>query len=270
VSLTRSQVAGLLADHGLTPSRALGQHFLVDPNTARRIVRLAGVTAGDRVVEIGPGLGSLTLALLDAGAEVVAVERDARIADVLRQVTGSRCEVVVEDALKADLASLSAPGPTAVVANLPYNVAVPIVVRLLETASAATRMLVMVQAEVAERLAAAPGSRAYGAVSVKVAYHASARLAGRVPRTVFYPEPNVDSALVEMVRREAVAVDPSVATEAQVFAVVRAAFAQRRKMLRRSLDGLVDAAAFERAGVDPTNRPEDLDVGAFGRLAAAR
>ena len=128
----------------------------------------------------------------------------------------------------------------------------------------------MVQAEVAERLAAAPGSRAYGAVSVKVAYHASARLAGRVPRTVFYPEPNVDSALVEMVRREAVAVDPSVATEAQVFAVVRAAFAQRRKMLRRSLDGLVDAAAFERAGVDPTNRPEDLDVGAFGRLAAAR
>jgi 16S rRNA (adenine1518-N6/adenine1519-N6)-dimethyltransferase len=267
VTLTRSQVAGLLRDHGLTPSKALGQHFLVDPNTARRIVRLAGVTPGDPVLEIGPGLGSLTLALLDQGATVRAVELDARLAAVVAEVTEGRCEVVVGDALEVDLAGIAGEGPVRVVANLPYNVAVPIVVRLLEEVPSVCSIFVMVQSEVAERLAAAPGSRAYGAVSVKVAYHATARVAGRVPRTVFLPEPNVDSSLVRIDRREVVAVDPDEVDARRLFEVVRAGFAHRRKMLRRSLDGVVDPGAFERAGVAPTQRPEELDVAAFGRLA---
>jgi 16S rRNA (adenine1518-N6/adenine1519-N6)-dimethyltransferase len=269
VSLTRTQVAGLLRDHGLTPSKALGQHFLVDPNTARRIVRLAGVAAGDQVLEIGPGLGSLTLSLLDAGASVHAVELDRRLAEVVREVTGGRADVVAGDALSIDLATLCGGGPVRVVANLPYNVAVPIVIRVLEEVPQATSLLVMVQAEVAERLAARPGTKAYGAVSVKVAYHAASAVVGRVGRTVFLPEPNVDSALVAVTRRPAVAVDPAIVTEDRLFEVVRAAFAHRRKMLRRSLDGVVAPGAFSVAGVAPTQRPEELDVEAFGRLAAA-
>lgn len=268
MTLTRRQVAALLTAHGLTPSKALGQHFLVDPNTARRIVRLAEVAEGDRVLEVGPGLGSLTLALLDAGAQVTAVELDARLAAVLTEVTGSRCEVVVGDAVTLDLAALCGPGPVRVVANLPYNVATPIVVRVLEQVPAATSLLVMVQAEVAERLASPPGSRTYGAVSVKVDYYARASVVGRVPRTVFLPEPNVDSALVAIERRAAVAVDPGEVSAERLFEVVRAAFGHRRKMLRRSLDGIVAPEAFDRAGVAPTQRPEELDVTAFGRLAA--
>jgi 16S rRNA (adenine1518-N6/adenine1519-N6)-dimethyltransferase len=266
VTLTRSQVSGLLRDHGLSPSRALGQNFLVDPNTARRIVRLAEVRAGDRVVEIGPGLGSLTLALLDAGAEVVAVELDRRLAAVLADVVQGRCRIVVDDALTTDLDALAGPS-TRVVANLPYNVAVPVVMRILEEAPWVDAMLVMVQAEVAERIAASAGDDAYGAVSVKVAYYATARIVGRVPPTVFLPQPKVDSALVAVSRRSQVAVDPAVVAEARLFEVVRTAFAQRRKMLRRSLDGVVAPEAFEAAGVAPTQRPEELSVEAFGRLA---
>jgi 16S rRNA (adenine1518-N6/adenine1519-N6)-dimethyltransferase len=268
VTLTRSQVSALLASHGLSPSKAFGQHFLVDPNTARRIVRLAKVAPGDRVLEVGPGLGSLTLALLDAGAEVTAVELDARLAAVVAELTATRCVVVVGDALEVDLAALAGDGPVRVVANLPYNVAVPIVVRVLEEVPSAASLLVMVQSEVGERLAAAPGSRAYGAVTVKVDYYASATVVGRVPRTVFLPEPNVDSSLVALERRAAVAVDPDLVSADRLFEVVRAAFAHRRKMLRRSLDGIVDPEAFERAGVAPTQRPEELGVEAFGRLAA--
>jgi len=268
VTLSRPRVSALLREHGIAPSRALGQNFLVDPNTARRIARLAGVGPGDRVVEVGPGLGSLTLALLDAGANVRAVELDRRLAAVLADVTEGRCEIIVGDALEVDLAALcDAPG-TKVVANLPYNVAVPIVVRFLEEAPNAASQFVMVQAEVAQRLAAAPGDAAYGAVSVKVAYHAAASLAGKVPRTVFLPEPNVDSMLASIVRRDHVAVDPADVAEARLFEVVRSAFAHRRKMLRRSLDGIVAPEAYERAGVAPTQRPEELDVAAFGRLAA--
>ena len=192
MTLTRSQVAGLLREHGLKPRKSLGQHFLVDPNTARRIVRLALVGAGDRVVEIGPGLGSLTVELLDAGAHVVAIELDHQLAGVLAEVTAGRCEIVVGDALKVDLATLCGEPPVRVVANLPYNVAVPIVMRLLEGVPAATTQFVMVQAEVADRLAAVPGHPAYGAVSVKVAYFAIATVRGPVPRTVFLPEPNGD------------------------------------------------------------------------------
>jgi 16S rRNA (adenine1518-N6/adenine1519-N6)-dimethyltransferase len=267
VTLTRTQVAALLSSHGLAPSKALGQHFLVDPNTARRIVRLAGVGPGDRVLEVGPGLGSLTLALLDAGAQVSAVELDARLAAVLAEVTDGRCHIVVGDALRLDLAALCPSGPVRVVANLPYNVAVPIVVRLLEEVPAVSTLLVMVQAEVAERLASPPGSRTYGAVSVKVDYYAQASAVGRVPRTVFLPEPNVDSALIAIERRAAVAVDPGLVSPDRLFEVVRVAFGHRRKMLRRSLDGVVAPEAFVRAGIDPTRRPEELDVTAFGRLA---
>lgn len=268
MTLTRTQVAALLAANGLTPSKALGQHFLVDPNTARRIVRLAGVAPGDRVLEVGPGLGSLTLALLDAGAAVTAVELDARLAAVLAEVTHGRCEVVVGDAMTLDLAAVAGAGPVRVVANLPYNVATPIVVRLLEEVPAAASLLVMVQAEVAERLASPPGSRTYGAVSVKVDYYARASVVGRVPRSVFLPEPNVDSALVAVERRATVAVDPGLVSAERLFEVVRVAFGHRRKMLRRSLDGVVAPEVFERAGVEPTRRPEELDVAAFGRLAA--
>ena len=267
MTLTRSKVSALLRDYDIAPSKALGQNFLVDPNTARRIVRLAGVEAGDEVLEVGPGLGSLTLALLDAGAHVRAVELDRRLAAALGEVTASRCEIIVADALEADLASLCGPGPVRVVANLPYNVAVPIVVRVLEEAPTATSLFVMVQAEVADRLAAHAGDPAYGAVSVKVAYYATATVAGRVPRTVFLPEPKVDSSLVRIERRGAVAVDPAEVDATRLFAVVRAAFAHRRKMLRRSLEGVVDPQAFDRAGVDPTQRPEELDIEAFGRLA---
>lgn len=267
MTLSRPQVVALLERHGLAPKRSLGQHFLVDPNTARRIVRLAGVERHDQVLEIGPGLGSLTLALLEAGAEVTCVELDRQLAGVLEEVTGGRCRVVVADALHADLSALVAPGAR-LVANLPYNVAVPLVVRVLEEVPAVASLFAMVQTEVAERLAADPGGRAYGAVSVRVAYHATARLAGRVPRTVFYPRPNVDSSLVAFSRRASVAVDPAQVGKDRLFEVVNAAFAHRRKMLRRSLDGIVDDAAYARAGVSGTDRPEQLDVGQFGRLAA--
>lgn len=268
MSLSRSRVSALLREHGIAPSRALGQNFLVDPNTARRIVRLAGVGAGDHVVEVGPGLGSLTLSLLDAGASVHAVELDRRLAAVLGEVTDGRCEIVVADALDVDLGALCDRPGTRVVANLPYNVAVPIVVRFLEEAPNAATLFVMVQAEVAARMAAAPGDPAYGAVSVKIAYYSRATVAGRVPRTVFLPEPNVDSSLVSIERRREVAVDPGMVSAERLFEVVRSAFAHRRKMLRRSLEGVVDASAFERAGVAPTQRPEELDVQAFARLAA--
>jgi 16S rRNA (adenine1518-N6/adenine1519-N6)-dimethyltransferase len=198
---------------------------------------------------------------------VRAVELDPQLAVVLRDVTEGRCDVIVGDALDVDLGALAGSSPAKLVANLPYNVAVPVVAQVLESAPMISSLFVMVQSEVADRLVAVPGSRAYGAISVKVAYHATARLAGKVPRTVFYPEPNVDSSLVYLERRSAVAVDPALVSADRLFFVVRSAFAHRRKMLRRSLDGVVAPEAYERAGVAPTQRPEELDVEAFGRLA---
>ena len=271
---SRSDVQRLLGDHGLAPSRALGQNFVVDPNTVRRIVRLAGVAAGTPVVEIGAGLGSLTLALSDAGAPVVAVEVDRGLVPVLREVVAGRDVRVVEaDALELDWAALLGPPgagsvPWTLVANLPYNVATPVVVSVLERAPQVASALVMVQREVGERLAAAAGAAAYGAVSVKVAYWARARVVGRVPPTVFVPRPKVESALVRIDRRPAPAVDPATVPYDRLFAVVRAGFAHRRKMLRRSLAGVVGPGAFAGAGVAPDARAEDLDVAAWGRLAA--
>ena len=270
VTLRRSEVTGLLAAHGLRPSRALGQNFVADPNTVRRIARLAEVGPADRVIEIGAGLGSLTLALAETGASVTSVEIDRRLVPVLRGVVEPVGVRVVEgDALRLDWSEVLGDEPGWVlVANLPYNVATPLVAQLLDAVPAIERMLVMVQREVGERLAAAPGSRVYGAVSVKVAYWATAQVVGRVPASVFVPQPNVESVLVRLVRRPVPTVDPSVVTAEKLFELVRTGFSQRRKMLRRSLAGVAGASAFACAGVPSTARAEDLDVVAWGRLAA--
>src|SRR5215204_285469 len=227
-----AEVRALATALGVTPTKTLGQNFLHDPNTIRRIVRTAALRPSDVTLEVGPGLGSLTLGLLGAAAHVTAVEIDPVLAAALPATVAARAghadrlTVVAADALR--IASVPDPQPTALVANLPYNVAVPVVLHLLEILPTLRTGLVMVQAEVAERLAAPPGSRTYGVPSVKAAWYASVRRAGAVPRTVFWPVPNVDSGLVELVRRD----PPPGADRAEVFAVVDAAFAQRRKTLR--------------------------------------
>ncbi len=267
VTLSPRQVRDLLAEYGLSPSRALGQNFVADPNTVRRIARLAGVGPGDRVVEIGPGLGSLTLALAETGAAVTAIEVDRHLLPALRSVVEpAGVRVVHGDARTLDWdAVLGDTAPWALVANLPYNVATPLVLDLLAGVPAIDRMLVMVQREVGERLAAGPGSKAYGIPSVKVAYWARAEVVGRVPASVFIPEPRVESVLVRLVRLPAPPVpgDPN-----RMFRLVEAGFGQRRKMLRRALAGLVDPEAFTRAGVRPEARAEELDLAAWSRLAA--
>jgi len=269
--LTPTSVRALLAEHDVAPNRALGQHFLADPNTARRIVRLADLEPGARVLEIGPGLGSLTVALAEAGAHVVALELDAKLIPLVEAtVAGSGDVTVVHgDALHVDVAALG-PGPWACVSNLPYNIATPVVVRLLETAPSVTRLLVMTQREVGERLAARPGDRAAGAVSAKVAYHADARIVGSVPPTVFVPPPRVESVLVRFERRPVPAVD--VADPDRLFALVRAGFAQRRKMLRRALRPLLGArtdGALADAGVAPSARAETLTLEDWAGLVQA-
>jgi 16S rRNA (adenine1518-N6/adenine1519-N6)-dimethyltransferase len=270
VTLTPRQTHDLLTTHGLRPSRALGQNFVTDPNTVRRIARLAEVGPDDRVVEVGPGLGSLTLALLERGASVTAVEIDQRLLPVLEAVLGSAVQLVMGDALRLDWSELLGPEPGWVlVANLPYNIATPLVANLLDNVAVIERMVVMVQREVGERMAAAPGDSEYGAVSVKVAYWAEASIAGRVPAAVFTPRPKVESALVIIRRRPVPAVDPQEVPAEKLFELVRAGFAKRRKMLRRSLSGLVSPAAFEAAGVRSDARAENLDVYAWGRLARA-
>lgn len=274
----RSEIHGLLDAHDLRPSRALGQNFVADGNTVRRIVRLAEVGPSSRVVEIGAGLGSLTLALAESGATVTAVEIDRRVLPVLRQQVEPVGVTVVEaDALDVDFSELLGTEPGwALVANLPYNVAVPLVVRVLEEAPQVESQLVMVQREVGERLAAGPGDEAYGAVSVKVAYWSQATVVGRVPASVFVPRPKVESVLVRLVRAgggalvpPGAAVPPGPGTPAydRLFAVVRAGFGQRRKMLRRSLEGVVDPAAFDDTGVAPTARAEELGLAEWQRLA---
>jgi 16S rRNA (adenine1518-N6/adenine1519-N6)-dimethyltransferase len=271
-ALTASRIRALLAEHDVAPSRALGQHFLVDPNTAARIVRLSGVRPGDRVLEIGPGAGSLTVALVEAGARVTALELDRHVLPILREVVGDSVEIVAGDALTADLDTIARmdQGPWRLVANLPYNVATPIVMRVLDDAPQVTELLVMVQREVGARLAAGPGGKEYGAVSVKVAYHAHAEVVGVVKPTVFLPPPKVDSALVRIVRHRAPPVD--VPDPVALFAIVRAGFAHRRKMLRRALQPMLaerTAAVLEAAAVDPSARAEAIDLEAWARIARA-
>jgi len=270
--LTPASVRALLAEHGLRPSRRRGQHFLADPNTARRIVRLAGVDAGDRVLEIGAGLGSLTLALRERGCSVLALEIDRKLVNVLELEAADDPDVrvVAGDALAVDYDALLGAGPWSCVSNLPYNVATPVVIRLLEEVPSVTSGLVMVQREVAERLVAAPGSAAYGAPSVKVAYYAEAKIVGMVPRAVFVPVPKVDSALVELVRRDAPPVD--VPSRERLFQLVRAGFAHRRQMLRRTLRPALGELAEDTltdAGIDPRARAESLGLDEWAALARA-
>jgi 16S rRNA (adenine1518-N6/adenine1519-N6)-dimethyltransferase len=261
-----------LSQHGLRPSKALGQHFVIDPNTTERIARLARVGPGDRVVEIGAGLGSLTVALAATGAEVMAVEVDRGIVPVLREMVEPLGVTVVEaDAMACDWPAMLASGACWVlVANLPYNVATPLVLDLLRDVPALGRMVVMVQREAGERLVAAPGEPGFGAVSVRVAYFATAALIGRVPAAVFLPRPSVESVLVEIERRAAPLVNPAVASYEEIDLLLRAGYGGRRKMLRRSLAGLVDDSMFEAAGVDGRSRAEELDVEKWGKLVACR
>ncbi len=271
-----AQVRELAQRLDLRPTKQLGQNFVHDPNTIRRIVRDAGLAPDESVLEIGPGLGSLTLGLLAASGRLSAVEIDARLAAELPVTVGrhapelaDRLTVVQADALT--VTELPDPQPTALVANLPYNISVPVLLNLLAAFPSITHGLVLVQLEVADRLAAAPGSKVYGVPSAKLAWYGPAQRIGVVPRSVFWPVPNVESGLVRFSRTSPPVT--SVGRQA-VFAVIDAAFAQRRKMLRSALAGLAGSSAqaselLERAGVDPTARGETVDVAAFARIAEA-
>ena len=273
--LDPASVRRIAAELDLRPTKQRGQNFVVDPNTVRRIVALSGIGADDVVLEIGPGLGSLTLGLLETGARVVAVEIEDRLAHRLERTVrermgddaAGRLAVVNADAL--EVSQLPGPPPSALVANLPYNVSVPVLLRMMELFPEWRTGLVMVQLEVADRLVAAPGSKVYGVPSAKVAWYAEATRVGTVPPKVFWPVPNVDSGLVRLARRPA---PDTTATREDTFRVIDAAFAQRRKMLRAALGSLAGSAAeasaaIADAGVDPQLRGEMLGVDAFAAIA---
>ncbi|WP_370147452.1 16S rRNA (adenine(1518)-N(6)/adenine(1519)-N(6))-dimethyltransferase RsmA [Streptacidiphilus sp. EB129] len=272
-----ADIRGLAAALGVRPTKQRGQNFVIDANTVRRIVRAAGVGPEDVVVEVGPGLGSLTLGLLEVADRVTAVEIDALLARHLPTTVAARMPdrvdrfaLVHDDAMA--VAELPGPAPTALVANLPYNVAVPVLLHMLETFPSIERTLVMVQSEVADRLAAGPGNKVYGVPSVKANWYAEVKRAGAIGRNVFWPAPNVDSGLVSLVRR-----DPpkTTASRQEVFAVVDAAFAQRRKTLRAALAGWAGSAAaaeqaLTAAGIDFRLRGETLTVEQFAAIAEAK
>ena len=272
-----ADVRELAAALGVRPTKQRGQNFVIDANTVRRIVRTAGVRPGDTVVEVGPGLGSLTLALLEAADRVTAIEIDDVLAGALPSTIAARMPeraerftLVHRDAM--DVGELPGPPPTALVANLPYNVAVPVLLHMLATFPTIERTLVMVQSEVADRLAARPGNKVYGVPSVKANWYAEVKRAGAIGRSVFWPAPNVDSGLVSLVRR-----DPPVTTARRedVFKAVDAAFAQRRKTLRAALAGWAGSAAAAEAalvaaGVSPQARGEALTVEEFAAIAEHR
>jgi 16S rRNA (adenine1518-N6/adenine1519-N6)-dimethyltransferase len=274
--LGAAEIRALATELDVTPTKKLGQNFVVDANTVRKIVQVGGVGSGDRVVEVGPGLGSLTLAVLETGASVVAVEIDHRLAARLPQTAASHgvpagaLTVIDADALQVT----ELPGePSVLIANLPYNVSVPVLLHFMETFLHLQRGVVMVQAEVGERLAAAPGSKVYGAPSVKAAWYGPWRLAGTVSRQVFWPVPGVDSVLVAF-RRDAT-LRGTEEERRRTFRLVDAAFGQRRKMLRQSLSSELGGSAaaasavLEAAGVAPTERGEQLTVDDFLRIARA-
>jgi 16S rRNA (adenine1518-N6/adenine1519-N6)-dimethyltransferase len=272
-----AQVRELAERLEIRPAKQWGQNFVVDPNTVRKIVRIAGVGPDDTVVEVGPGLGSLTLALLPVVRRVTAVEVDPRLAGALEETVqrlqpdnARKLRLVAADALT--VTKLPKPPPTALVANLPYNISVPVVLSFLQHFPSIERVLVMVQLEVAERLAAKPGSKIYGVPSLKAAWYADVELAGRVGRNVFWPAPNVDSGLVSLRRRKP---PRTTASREEVFRCIDAAFLQRRKTLRGALapwagSPTASEAALVAAGIDPRTRGEQLDIEAFARIAEAR
>ena len=268
MTLSRADASRQLEGAGLRAKRALGQNFVVDANTVRKIARLANVDNHRHVLEIGAGLGSLTLALAETGALVTAVEVDDQLLPLLHENVDpiDNITVVHADAMKLNWSTLLEGGEDwALVANLPYNVATPLVADVLDFVPQVQRMLVMVQKEVGERFCASPSTEAYGALSVKVAFHATARIAGIVPPTVFLPRPNVDSALVEIVRHKE-PIDAQI-NQKDLFSLVRMGFAKRRKMLRGSLAGRVSPEQFEEAEIAPTARAEELSVYDWMRLA---
>jgi 16S rRNA (adenine1518-N6/adenine1519-N6)-dimethyltransferase len=263
---SRREIQRLLAEIGVRPRKSLGQNFVADPNLVRRIARLAQITNGERVVEIGAGLGSLTLALVEEGAHVTAIEIDQLLANKLRDIVdASRVRVIEADAMRFDWSQIVAPNDhITLVANLPYNIATPLIADLLDDVPGIHRMIVMVQREVARRLVAHVGDDDYGIPSVKIAYWAEAKIVGTVPPDVFVPRPNVESAIVNIVRRPAPVDDVGVD---EVFRLVRAGFGQRRKMLRRSLSELADSDQLRAAGIGPEQRAEEIDVSGWCRLA---
>jgi 16S rRNA (adenine1518-N6/adenine1519-N6)-dimethyltransferase len=267
--LTPRRLAELFERHGVRPRKALGQNFVIDPNTIRKVVNISDVRRGDRVLEIGAGAGSLTLALAAAATHVTAVEFDDRLLPVLTEVLAGcdNVEIVHADALTLALGALES---TKVVGNLPYNIAATLVLRILEEASQIAEMTVMTQREVGERLVATPGSKAYGLTSVLVTFRARAEIAGRVSRRAFYPVPQVDSVVVRLVRRPS----PAPVAGDRLAAVVRASFSQRRKRLRNALAPLAGSteaaeAALEQADIDPGARAEQIALDGFVRLAKA-
>lgn len=273
--LTATAVRDLARRHGIHPSRALGQHFVIDPNTIRRVVRLAGLTHADNVLEVGAGLGTLTLGLAGAVASVTAVEIDRAVLPALEEVAGGlpNVRIVAGDAMALDWSSLlgvEGEEPRRMVSNLPYNIATPLLATMLEEVPQIEDFVVMVQREAGERLVAGPGSKAYGAVSVLVALHAEAALLGAVPRTVFWPQPGVDSVLLRITRRPS----PVSVPGEPLMRVVRASFSHRRKTLRNALSTALGRnvaeieEALRAAGVDPGARAEALALEDFARIAA--
>ena len=261
MTLSRTDASRQLEEAGLRAKRARGQNFVVDANTVRKIAHTAGVSSGDHVVEIGAGLGSLTLALAETGAHILAIEVDPALIPLLQHNVEHLANVTVlhADAMKINWPDVLAGADSwSLIANLPYNVATPLVADILDFVPQVKKMLVMVQKEVGERFCAKPSTEAYGALSVKVDFYATARIVGIVPPTVFLPRPNVDSALVEITRRAQLA-DESVNAKA-FFSLVKMGFAKRRKMLRGALNGTVEPTHFEQAGIAPTSRAEELTV----------
>ncbi|NMM99247.1 16S rRNA (adenine(1518)-N(6)/adenine(1519)-N(6))-dimethyltransferase RsmA [Bifidobacterium olomucense] len=282
--LGAADIRRIAADAGVSPTKKFGQNFVIDPGTVRRIVREAGVTANDHVMEVGPGLGSLTLAILETGAAMTAVEIDPPLAERLPSTVAEfmpeaadRLKVVNRDALTVtpdNVPDFDGDDSFTLVANLPYNVATPILLTLLERFDNLGSFLVMVQKEVADRLAATPGSKIYGTPSVKLAWYGTAERAGVIGRNVFWPAPNVDSALVRFTRFKAddaasPAFGPDAPSRELVFRLIDAAFGQRRKTLHAALKTMVPAEAFEAAGIDPTRRGETLTIVEFAALAKA-
>ncbi|WP_018142887.1 16S rRNA (adenine(1518)-N(6)/adenine(1519)-N(6))-dimethyltransferase RsmA [Alloscardovia criceti] len=282
--LGASDIRQIAAAAGISPTKKFGQNFVIDPGTVRKIVRTAGVDAQSRVIEVGPGLGSLTLGLLETGAQVTAIEIDTPVAQLLPQTVaqympqaGNRLRVVEMDALKAtpENTGITQDKPLTLVANLPYNVATPIILTLLERLPTIESFVVMVQKEVADRLSAHPGNKVYGVPSVKLAWYGTASPAGVIGRNVFWPAPHVDSALVEFHRQPAYAAmsadtKDSDQLRTKVFALIDAAFSQRRKTLRAVLKKSVSDEAFVRAQIDPSRRGETLTIQEFISLALAQ